>query len=57
MLLDGEDLQSGHAEFAETEADARARMLIYLIDHAALQQLPPPRPEPRVARIPHGTLT
>lgn len=32
-VLYGNDLMDGHGEFADTEADARAKMLIYLIEN------------------------
>lgn len=32
-VLFGDNLQEGHAEFAHTEADARAKMRIYLIEN------------------------
>lgn len=34
--LYGKNLQEGHGEFAETEADSRAKMLIYLLEQTII---------------------
>jgi hypothetical protein len=43
VSLYGINLQDGHGEFAETEADSRAKLLIWLIENRLLRsQLPTP---------------